>query len=179
MLKEVLASNAAKLIAACVCPVVGTAAITMSVPKVRSAVHRMTAPSAPVRTARAKPRVRTPGVLPANAGILCPEPVILTNNPVLAPFQNPLGPTASIPQPDESLALPTRVSFGGTNFIPAPGVLGGGSGGGGGGDIPPAPPIEGVPEPTTWAQLILGFGVVGGATRIAWRQRARGKDVNA
>jgi hypothetical protein len=180
MLKEVLASNAAKLIAACVCPVVGTAAVTMSVPKVRSAVHRMTAPSKPVRTARAKPRVRTPAAadaLPASAGILCPDPVILTNNPVLTPFSNPLGTTAAIPQPNEAPQLPTRISFGGTNFIPAPGLFGGGGGGGGGGVI--TPPPEGVPEPTTWAQLIVGFGVIGGATRVAMRQRSRRNEANA
>ncbi|QHL91910.1 PEPxxWA-CTERM sorting domain-containing protein [Sphingomonas changnyeongensis] len=28
-----------------------------------------------------------------------------------------------------------------------------------------------MPEPATWAQMMIGFGVVGGATRIVWRQR--------
>ena len=55
MLKEVLASNAAKLVAACVCPVVA-GAVAIQVPPVRSAIHKATAP----RTARAKPRIRVP-----------------------------------------------------------------------------------------------------------------------
>lgn len=170
MLKEMVASNAAKLIAACVCPVVGTAAVTMSVPKVRSAVHRMTAPDKPVRTARAKPRMRLPaavaeaGALPASAGVLCPDPVILTNNPLLAPFSAPAGTTALVPPPSNP-TLPARVSFGGTNFIPAPGL------GGGSGTI--TPPPAAVPEPTAWAQMIVGFGVLGGASRVAWRSRWR------
>lgn len=31
----------------------------------------------------------------------------------------------------------------------------------------------GVPEPTTWAMLVIGFGLVGGATRARTRQTAR------
>lgn len=177
MLKEMVASNAAKLIAACVCPVVGTAAITMSVPKVRSAVHRMTAPAKPMRTARAKPRMRLPAgaaavtALPASAGVLCPDPVILTNNPLLAPFSTPASTTALVPPASANPELPIRVFFGGTNFIPAPGI------GGGSGAIPP--PLAAVPEPATWAQMIIGFGVVGGATRVAWRSRSRRQDAQA
>jgi PEP-CTERM motif len=33
--------------------------------------------------------------------------------------------------------------------------------------------LAGVPEPTTWAMLILGFGVIGGAMRSARRQSVR------
>lgn len=201
MLKEMVASNAAKLIAACVCPVVGTAAVTMGVPKVRSAVHRMTAPAQPQRTARAKPRVRLPAgaagaqALPASAGVICPDPVILTNNPFAAPFTNPVANTTPIAPADRGgVELPTRISFGGTNFIPAPGLGGGGgglpgggggggggTGGGGGGEtvIPPAPPPGAVPEPATWAQLIVGFGVIGGASRVAWRQRSKKETADA
>lgn len=176
MLKEMVASNAAKLIAACVCPVVGTAAVTLSVPKVRSAVHRMTAPDKPMRTARAKPRMRLPAgaatavALPASAGVLCPDPVILTNNPLLAPFSTPAVAMATVP-PGANPELPARVFFGGTNFIPAPGI------GGGSGTI--TPPLAAVPEPATWAQMIVGFGVLGGAARVAWRSRSRREDAQA
>lgn len=204
MLKEVVASNAAKLIAACVCPVVGTAAITVSVPKVRQAVHKMTAPAKPTRTARAKPRVRAPGAA-ANqpsglSSVICPEPVIFTNNP-LQPFVRQT-PDFAPPPPERTAALlqpnyrvPAPAGFAG------PGVFGGGGGGGGGfgpnpgtpggGDgertdpPPPAPPGGGIeppppiPEPSTWAQLMLGFAVVGGVTRFAWRQRARAAEASA
>ena len=91
MLKEVLASNTAKLVAACVCPVVGAGTIVMEVPKVRAAVHRATAPRAkpkPHREARAKPRVRTPEKArdeeaPVQTALMCPQPLRFQD----APFQ--------------------------------------------------------------------------------------------
>jgi hypothetical protein len=61
------------------------------------------------------------------------------------------------------------VSFGG-----GPGGNGGGggccgTGGGGGGttpsDNPEKPPVPAVPEPSTWAMLIIGFGAIGSALR--------------
>ncbi|QHL91068.1 hypothetical protein GVO57_09865 [Sphingomonas changnyeongensis] len=145
MLKEIIASNTAKLIAACVCPVVGTAAVTMGVPKVRQAVHRATAPAQPTRTARAKPRVRTPAqaaVTPVGAGIICPDPVVITSNPLVTPFANPIAPVASAPvRPDQvSFALPNRPFFPGG---PNPGLFPGSpppEGGDPTNPPPPAPP---------------------------------------
>ena len=42
---------------------------------------------------------------------------------------------------------------------------GGGGGGGGGGNPPPPPPISAVPEPDSWAMMILGMGLAGAALR--------------
>lgn len=195
MLKEVVASNVAKLIAACVCPVVGTAAVTLGVPEVRQAVHRATAPKAkPKRVARAKPRVRAPAetadataALPAN--IICPDPVMLTNVPLATPWLQPAAQSVAVP-PERVAFAPAPVRFPrgpvlGGGFVP---IGGGGGLPGGGGDpgdpddgdgereLPPPPPPEidlppAVPEPATWAQMVVGFGVIGGVTRFAWKQR--------
>lgn len=73
--------------------------------------------------------------------------------------------------------LPVNGS-GGPGVLPLPPFGGGGGGGGGGGIIlpnqppevtptsPPTPPPAGaVPEPSTWALLILGVGLIGAALR--------------
>lgn len=145
MIKSLAASKAAKLLATCVCPVAGTVALTVAVPQVRTAVHKATAPRA-----YAKPKTR---VRPQTAALQapCPEtgPALATQS--IAPF----GMTP--------MSLPP-VAFTGTDVPGTPG--GGGTGGpplvnppgGGGGGITP-PGI--VPEPGTWLQLVLGFGVVG------------------
>jgi hypothetical protein len=71
MLKSLAASTALKYALACVCPVAGTAALTLAAPKVRAAVHKMTEP----RKARAKPRVRVKPAAPLSlvdaAGLDC------------------------------------------------------------------------------------------------------------
>lgn len=66
-------------------------------------------------------------------------------------------------------ALPPALpggGFPGGGLLPGGGT-GGGGGGGGGGDIPGVP---GIPEPTTWAMMILGFFGIG----AAMRRRRRG-----
>ena len=60
MLKEVFASNAAKLVAACVCPI-AAGTVALKVPPVRSAIHQATAPK-PQKEARAKPQKATESV---------------------------------------------------------------------------------------------------------------------
>lgn len=49
------------------------------------------------------------------------------------------------------------------------GPSGGGSDGGTGGPPPSPPPFSAVPEPSTWAMLLLGFGLIGAGMR---RRRA-------
>jgi hypothetical protein len=80
--------------------------------------------------------------------------------------------------PEELLPLPAVVPGGG----PAPVVLiggpggggpGGGPGGGGGGGRPPLPPpVSPVPEPGTWAMMIVGFFGLGSAVRASRRRAA-------
>ena len=83
------------------------------------------------------------------------------------------------PAPPMALAAPSEavpeefLPIGGGGFTPgAPGggiTPGGGGGGGGGGNNPPPPAV---PEPETWALMLLGFAAVGGAMR---RQSRKGR----
>lgn len=187
MIRDLLASQAAKLVAACVCPAVGSAALTLGVPPVRSAIHRMTAP--PERIARAGPRVRSvPKVAraPVSAGpeILCPTPVAIPaadfaaqplSEAALAEAMRPGTPgrpSAMLPQAaggGQAGGAQAGPVFGGGGG----GFAGSGSGGGGtGGAMPPQAltqpptPTAVVPEPAAWALLIAGFGLIGGALRL-------------
>lgn len=172
MLKEVVASKAAKLIAACVCPVAGTTALTVSVPEVRDAVHRATAPKA-----KAKPRVRERAApAQAQAVAVCPEPadtpVILANTPLISPLLPNLQTAALPPGAEPPFGFVRRIDDG-PFALPGPG-------GGGIIVVPPPgpgpgvpPPTGVIPEPKTWMQLLIGFGVIGGATRTAYRRERR------
>ena len=93
------------------------------------------------------------------AGPLTPAPVV-----EFLPFD--AAPAAgSIP------ALALTVSGGSGGFTPVTGgFFGGGGGGGGGGVVPPPPappPVAAVPEPSTWALLLIGFAAVGASIRRA------------
>jgi hypothetical protein len=161
MLKEVLASNLAKLVAACVCPVVA-GGVALQVPKVRSAVHKATAPK-PKRTARAKPRIRVPvkqelaanGIPPA-APLICAQPPLLTQ-PALTPAS--LDMPVYMPAPE--ISRPRFDGAGGTNCAPVRfaggGVMRMGMGA--------------VPEPATWAQMIAGFALLGAGVRMRRRRQ--------
>ncbi|HEV2569154.1 PEPxxWA-CTERM sorting domain-containing protein [Sphingomonas sp.] len=153
MLKEMLASNAGKLVAACVCPVVaGT--VALKVPPVRSAIHKATAPQ-PKRTARAKPRIRVPAKEMANNNapaaampLLCAAPPVMLNEAALKPAS--LDMPVSVPAPDMS----ARFEGGSSNCAPVT-VAGGGT----------FLRMAAVPEPATWAQMIAGFALAGAAVR--------------
>lgn len=162
MLKEVLASNGAKLVAACVCPIAGATAIALKVPEVRAAVHKATAPK-PERHARAKPRVRTPAKEEDKdreqrfeSAAVCPPPAVLQNGSI-----EPRASAALDLQPVR--IVESRVSD--RVYVPAPcsavSEIGGGVAG----------RIGAVPEPATWAQMIAGFALMG-ATLRAGRRRA-------
>jgi hypothetical protein len=142
MIRSLLASKTAKLVAACVCPVAGTGALTVAVPQVRSAVHKATAPRA---YAAPKTRVRPAAAAP------CPEatPVMLAS---------PLAMLTPQPTPQSFTPPPLNNGGGGNNpNVPL-------DPGGGGKPILPA-----VPEAATWAQMIVGFGLIGGAVRLGTR----------
>ena len=158
MLKEAVASKAAKLLMTCVCPVAGTTALSLGVPQVRDAVHKATQPR---QYAKPKTRVRaTPeaeGIQVAAADIPCPTvtPFALSDLPAVA---GP--PPASAPPPIQVAEAPppdVAVPLTETIFVPP---------------TNPMPPEDqpAVPEPSTWVQLMLGFGLIGGVARVTYRK---------
>jgi hypothetical protein len=75
-------------------------------------------------------------------------------------------PDAALPGAPGENVLPGGLA-GGEPCVPfgAPFAAPGGPGGPGGPGVPPTGPVSGVPEPGTWAVLILGFFAVGWAMR--------------
>ncbi|ABQ68725.1 PEP-CTERM sorting domain-containing protein [Rhizorhabdus wittichii] len=154
MLKEAVASKAAKLLMTCVCPVAGTTALSLGVPQVRDAVHKATQPR---QYAKPKTRVRAApeGVQVASAETPCPTvtPFALSDLPPVTPVPVETTPlqVAEAPPPDVAVPLTPRI------FVPP-------STGN------PNPPSPGVPEPSTWVQLMLGFALIGGVARVTYRK---------
>lgn len=144
MLSSLVASKTARLITACVCPVVGAGTLTMSVPKVRNAVHKATAPSE-----YALPKTRERGVVPAAAVAPC---TTIGATPLSAGF------TEDVPY----VGFPGGGDVPGSPYVDSPRSIPGGK------ELPGAPPTFGaVPEPQTWLQMIIGFTLLGGAVRMA------------
>ncbi len=127
-----------------------------------------------VRYARALPRVRTPGAPgPLGDGDDIPAPA--------APFveaAQPAPPVLAAAAPPGGFFVPPDDFF---LFapVPGPGIVGGGPGGGiiigpPGEEGPVTPPVTPpgpppvVPEPASWAMMLLGFGALGAILR---RQR--------
>ena len=156
MLKEAVASKAAKLLMTCVCPVAGTTALSLGVPQVRDAVHKATQPR---QYAKPKTRVRaTPaaeeGQQVASAETPCPSvtPFALSNLPTATEMPSTPLQVAEAPPPDVTDPIPLTPKI----FIP-----------------PSTNPPSGdapVPEPQTWVQLMLGFGLIGGVARVTYRR---------
>lgn len=145
MLASIVASKTARLITACVCPVVGAGTLTMAVPKVRNAVHKATAPreyALPKTRERLAQPVAAPapctviGATPLSAGYIedVPSP--------LYPF-----PTGPVPVPGTPIV---SLSYGDSPN-----------------KVPIAPTGGAVPEPHIWLQFLIGFTLVGGAVRMA------------
>ena len=149
MIKSLAASKTAQLLAACVCPVVGTVALTTAVPQVRSAVHKATAPRQYAKPkTRVRPQMQTAAVQPP-----CVEPGALATIEPLKPLDfkrirdiDPLPDDQPNPFPNPGPPSPFPNPPGGPD-IPTPGI---------------------VPEPGTWLQLVLGFGVIGMMMRSRW-----------
>ncbi|HTI31998.1 MAG TPA: hypothetical protein VL405_07680 [Sphingomonas sp.] len=187
MLKQLVASQAAKTLALCVCPVVTAGVVATKVPQVRRAVHKATAPrlaERPQRRPAALSNVALPPCTPVAPFATLPRVAAALPAAVL-PEQPGLVPTAAS-GPENTGAAYNPGFYAPGAFLPGPGgTLGGGGtggggviippGGGGGGVVPPAPPTSGVPEPETWLQVLAGFGVAGGAFRVyrVRRQQAR------
>lgn len=151
MLKEAVASKAAKLLMTCVCPVAGTTALSLGVPQVRDAVYKATQPR---QYAKPKTRVRqdeaaAPAQLAANEA--CPP---------VTPFQfRDLPPTVTTTEPgtpETPTTPPTNPLEPRPPFVPQNPV--------------PLFVEPSVPEPSTWIQLILGFGLIGVVTRFSYRK---------
>jgi hypothetical protein len=160
VLKEMAASQAAKALALCVCPVVGAAAVTLAVPEIRHAVHNATAPNAGTPNKRARLATREPAACPDGT------PIVMAGAPIgPIDIKEPDGltilPDFNDPYPAVHAVQASLPSEGG--FVRPEGSSGGGSSGG-----IPAP----VPEPATWLQAVVGFGVAGSAIRMATRKRA-------
>lgn len=90
--------------------------------------------------------------------LIPPSPELLVAPPLAVPVKEPL--LAALAPP---LAAPGSVPGG---SVPGGGGSPGGGGPGGGGEVPPTPPpvtppVPAVPEPTTWAMMLLGFGSIG------------------
>lgn len=160
VLQSMVASKAAKLMTACICPVVGSAALTLSVPKVRDAVHKATAPR---QYAKPKTRVRQPVASAAPAAVApCPTAVPV----VLSSLELPIGPA----NPLTPLQFADNTPSGPPGFVPpppgprpiGPGIV-----------TPPPPVVPVLPDAQTWIQMILGFGFIGGAIRVSQARRRR------
>ncbi len=161
MIKTIAASNAAKSLALCVCPVIGVTA-ALKVKPVREAIHRATAPE------KGKPK-RARIVHKAAAAepkAVCPDPVPVNIAAV------PLWSSGYV-QPGGLTILPEVKGPQSLAFGYAPGALAGASSlpGGPGGSLVPVQQGA-VPEPATWLQMVLGFGAAGAALRVTARRRA-------
>ncbi|WP_340315185.1 hypothetical protein [Rhizorhabdus argentea] len=157
MLKEAVASKAAKLLMTCVCPVAGTTALSLGVPQVRDAVYKATQPR---QYAKPKTRVRQSEGAPTEVAVndACPPvtPFKIDNLPPSNPPKDPPSDPPSTPPNDPPPPLPPL-------FPPRPPVV----------------PPSGVPEPSTWLQLVIGFGLIGGIARGAYRENRRRTDVES
>jgi hypothetical protein len=145
MLSSIVASKTARLLAACVCPVVGAGTLTMAVPKVRNAVHKATAPRE-YALPKTRERIATPisapapctiGATPLSAGYI----ESLPDSTAYRDFRPPYGPG------DRILDRPQGITDGKEPF--------------------PGSPPSAVPEPYAWLQMLVGFTLVGGAVRMA------------
>lgn len=184
MLKQIAASQAAKTLALCVCPVVTAGVVATKVPQVRRAVHKATAPAKPER--KRAPAALTNVAIPPCTPVapFATLPRVAAALPAAALPSSDLGLVPTSP-PTGELSYP--VNNPGLPFYNAPPSIGGGGGGGGviippggpgggggGENPPPPPPTSGVPEPETWVQVLAGFELAGGTIRyMRVRNRAR------
>lgn len=158
MLKGMLASNASKMVAACVCPVAGTVALTVGSPQVRDVVHRATAPRA---YALPKTRIRRPAAVDRQEEAPPEQLAMQTAAPPCPPAIEPGAPLSAEFTPDQDLTELASISDLPNNPDLPPDI---------GSIIPDGGLImPGVPEPRTWMQMLIGFGIIGGAARYSLR----------
>lgn len=165
MLGSIVASKTARLITACVCPVVGAGTLTMSVPKVRNAVHNATAPRE-YALPKTRERVATPVSAPAPCTVIGATPL---SAGYIEDVPTSLYPFPGTPGVSGTPLIPTSYTGTGPKQPIDPSSPG----------VPPTsgPPIVtlpgdpsvggAVPEPHTWLQFLIGFTLIGGAARMA------------
>ena len=145
--------------ALCVCPPLIATTATMSVPKVKHAVHRATAPARP-HAAKLKPHAVDPCAELKKAAYPAGEDAIAgaLGERRGAPFIDlaDIGSDSGKSGPDDVTILPqTPVNY---PLGPGPVI-----------DVvkPPTPPVNppAVPEPSTWAMMLGGFWAIGASIR--------------
>ena len=144
------------------------------VPDVLSMLHKRS-PEQRQEGALASTKGRVSAVLPA-AVTPAPAPKVAaipaaTPKPAVTyavPETPMVLPAAVVPAVATALPLAAAPAAAGSSlFIPPLFVPGGGGGGGGITTLvtPPPSAVPGVPEPATWAMMIIGFGLLGGLLR--------------
>jgi hypothetical protein len=178
MLKEAVASKAAKLLMTCVCPVAGTTALTLGVPQVRDAVHKAAQPrqyAKPKTRVRATPEASEQIQLAQAPDTPCPTlaPMAMNDLPETMPaisvaggvdqladgpqFSDQLSGSArlaEVDQPSSGVPLTSRIFVARTD------------------EISSSTPADD-PNRTNWVNLILGFAVIG-APRVTYRKNGTG-----
>lgn len=165
----------------CACPPALAVGAVATVPPVRKAVHHITSSKKPVKRMRARPQRQR--VAPVAARPCLPLPVFAAFEiPLALPAEVlPVSPLSQLISASSSGGMRGPGSAVGTPIF-LPGVPGGGGVIGGTPTPPPdggeaitptpgtdvAPPIPAVPEPATWAMMLIGFGLVG----VLLRRRA-------
>ena len=117
---------------------------------------------------RALGKIHNPAPPPQFLAAIAPPPPSIVDLPPFEAALTNLGPLMTIPGPPG----------GGGGIVTSQSPPGGGGGGGGGGgdtETPPEqpPPPPPVPEPGTWATMLLGFGMTG------WLMRRRRRSSTA
>jgi hypothetical protein len=112
-----------------------------------------------------------PSSQPIITGASGPAPGLVGSVPTS--FANPGGGVAGGAIPGGGVVPGTPPGGGGGGIFFPPGT---GGGGGGGGVVPNPPTIVPVPEPATWAMMILGFGMIGAMMRRRARPSAANSD---
>jgi hypothetical protein len=129
---------------------------------------------------RALPKVRRPGPVSPLAGIVgaAPVPPAQELPPPEAPLYNvvaggPGAPVAALPPgagPVVFPAIPPPPGGGGGVIIPPPAITPPVTSPVTPPIVIPPPPSGAVPEPSTWAMMILGFAMIGRALRVRTRE---------
>lgn len=166
-------------IAMCVCPPVVVATTAVSVPPVKRAVHRLTAPRGIPAVASVRPRrtftaaydctptaVPITNLAPNSYGNVAPSDVTGTRQTLTDASPAPIGPVSSL----SGTPAFDAAGFPGGPSIISPGVVIPVAVVNTPGETPPTtvvtpPGSSALPEPSTWAMTIGGFGAVGWALR--------------